>query len=139
MTIYLDFDGTVVAHRYPEIGEYNEGCFEVLKKLQEAGHSIILNTSRSDFQNGTIDEALFYLKKNEDQFLHPIKEHTPSKLQPTEWSWDGILLFDTMFIDDISKGIPLKKDENSNTFEMVDWVQLDKEFEENGIYELATQ
>lgn len=139
MTIYLDFDGTVVTHRYPEIGEYNEGCFEVLKKLQEAGHSVILNTSRIDFHNGTIDEALFFLRKNNHQLLHPIEEHTSSKLQPTEWSWDGILLFDTMFIDDISKGIPIKKDENSNTFEMVDWAQLDKEFEENGIYELATQ
>jgi predicted mannosyl-3-phosphoglycerate phosphatase (HAD superfamily) len=139
MTIYLDFDGTVVSHRYPEIGEYNKGCFEVLKKLQEAGHSVILNTSRIDFRNGTIDEALFYLKKNNHQLLHSIIDHTSSKLQPPEWSWESILLFEVMFIDDISKGIPLKKDENSTVFEMVNWQQLDKEFVENGIYELVSK
>ncbi len=138
MTIYLDFDGTVVAHRYPEIGEYNEGCFEVIKKLQQAGHSVILNTSRIDFQNGTIDEALYYLKKNEHQFLHPIEQYTPNKIQPTEWNWDSISLFDVMFIDDISKGIPLKNDEDSSTFQLVNWEQLDKEFEENGLYEFVT-
>ena len=42
--IYLDFDGTCVEHRYPEIGKYNFGAIEVIEKLQQAGHNIILNT-----------------------------------------------------------------------------------------------
>ena len=44
----LDFDGTVVAHRFPEIGEVFPGAVEVLKELQNEGVGIILNTCRED-------------------------------------------------------------------------------------------
>ena len=46
MNIFLDFDGTVVEHKYPAIGKYNQGAFDVVKKLIDAGHNIILNTYR---------------------------------------------------------------------------------------------
>ena len=48
MTIQLDFDGTVVEHLYPEIGRENFGCMPIIKKLQDAGHTIVLNTYRAD-------------------------------------------------------------------------------------------
>ena len=57
MNIYLDFDGTVVEHDYPEIGKLNPGALEVIKKLQDAGHTIILNTMRVEFNDGTLEEA----------------------------------------------------------------------------------
>jgi hypothetical protein len=39
----------------------------------------------------------------------------------------------TMFIDDISNGIPLRDGFHVGS-KMIDWQELDKLFEENGIY-----
>lgn len=135
MKIYLDFDGTVVAHEYPEIGVYNEGCFEVIKKLQKAGHEIILNTSRIDFKNGTMEEALYFLEKNKEKIHLPITEYTPAKLTPTEWSWETIELFETIFIDDFAKGIPMRTLEENPKLALVDWDKIDLQFDEWKLYE----
>ena len=51
MQIFLDFDGTVVEHYYPLIGAYNPGCKEVISKLQQAGHEVILNTYRVEIDD----------------------------------------------------------------------------------------
>lgn len=46
LTIAVDFDGTLVENRYPEIGKPIMFAFESLKKLQQEGHQIILWTYR---------------------------------------------------------------------------------------------
>ena len=46
MTIAVDFDGTIVEHKYPEIGKEKPFAIETLKSLQDDGHKIILWTSR---------------------------------------------------------------------------------------------
>lgn len=43
----VDFDGTCVTHKFPEIGE-DIGAVPVLKRLTDAGHRLILFTMRSD-------------------------------------------------------------------------------------------
>ena len=48
LIIAVDFDGTIVAHRFPEIGPAMPGAIETLKALQAAGHKIVLNTCRED-------------------------------------------------------------------------------------------
>lgn len=48
MIIAVDFDGTVVDHRYPEIGEEAPFAVETLRKLTGSGHKLILYTMRSD-------------------------------------------------------------------------------------------
>lgn len=57
MKIYLDFDGTVVEHAYPRIGRDNFGCVEIIRRLQDAGHEIVLNTYRADCANGSLEAA----------------------------------------------------------------------------------
>jgi len=47
MIIAVDFDGTVVDHRYPEIGPDVPGAVETLHKLSNTGHSLIIWTMRS--------------------------------------------------------------------------------------------
>ena len=42
MTIAVDFDGTIVEHRYPEIGEEIPFAIETLKMLRNDGHRLIL-------------------------------------------------------------------------------------------------
>ncbi len=46
LVIAVDFDGTIVEHRFPEIGDVIPGAFEVLRELQERGHKLILWTVR---------------------------------------------------------------------------------------------
>ena len=53
--IAVDFDGTLVEHRYPEIGPEMPFAFEVLHRLQLHGHKLILWTYRSgEFLKETI-------------------------------------------------------------------------------------
>ena len=42
MTIAVDFDGTIVRHRYPEIGNEIPFAIQTLKMLAKEGHQIIL-------------------------------------------------------------------------------------------------
>jgi hypothetical protein len=141
MIIYLDFDGTVVEHEYPKIGRCNFGCVEVLKKLQDAGHTFILNTYRVECKDNSLEDALKWFEDSwmffEDKEGDPcitVTEHTKSKYNPPTWDWDYILSKNEMYIDDIAYGIPLKKACMVNNM-MVDWDVLDKQFEEKGLYE----
>lgn len=43
----IDFDGTIVEGRYPEIGKPKLFAFETLKKLQDDGYLLVLWTFRS--------------------------------------------------------------------------------------------
>src|SRR5215210_6501268 len=45
-TVAVDFDGTIVKHAYPEIGEPVPLALEGLLMFQEKGWKIILNTMR---------------------------------------------------------------------------------------------
>jgi hydroxymethylpyrimidine pyrophosphatase-like HAD family hydrolase len=47
MIIAVDFDGTIVKHKYPEIGKEIPYAIETLKLFQEKGHKLILWTYRS--------------------------------------------------------------------------------------------
>ena len=61
LTIAIDFDGTIVENKYPEIGKPLLFAFETLKKLQEDGHNLILWT----YRKGTrLEEAITYCKNN---------------------------------------------------------------------------
>jgi hypothetical protein len=47
MVIAVDFDGTIVEHRYPEIGEELPFATEVLKMLIADRHKVVLYTMRN--------------------------------------------------------------------------------------------
>ena len=61
MIIAVDFDGTIVEDKYPRIGKLMDNAIEVLKKLQEEGHYIILWTCRDGSE---LEEAVLFLKEN---------------------------------------------------------------------------
>lgn len=46
MRIAIDFDGTIVEHRYPEIGKERPMACMTLRQLQEEGHQLVLWTVR---------------------------------------------------------------------------------------------
>ena len=131
--IYLDFDGTVVEHAYPEIGAPNPGSIEVIRKLQEAGHTIILNTYRADLDQASLEAAINYLEK-EEHGLNPMHDVTPAKIHPPDWNWEAFVASSTIFIDDTCSGTPLTRNIALPFGFMVDWRVLDKWFEEKGVY-----
>lgn len=59
MTIAVDFDGTIVEHKYPEIGKELPFAIDTLKKLAENGHKLVLWTVR---EGKLLDEAVEYCK-----------------------------------------------------------------------------
>ncbi|MDA3879580.1 MAG: hydrolase [Prolixibacteraceae bacterium] len=65
MKIAIDFDGTIVEHKYPEIGRVRPFAFQTLKMLQEKGHLLILWSYRS---GKTLDEAVEFCRRNELEF-----------------------------------------------------------------------
>lgn len=52
LLIGLDYDGTVVHHAFPEVGEFQEDAVRVLKRITDAGHKLILWTCREDTKHG---------------------------------------------------------------------------------------
>ncbi len=60
MVIAVDFDGTLVEHKYPRIGKEKPFAFETLRALQADGHRLILWTVRD---GELLEEALAYCRK----------------------------------------------------------------------------
>jgi hypothetical protein len=132
MTIYLDFDGTVVEHAYPAIGSLNPRSLEVIRRLQDAGHSIILNTYRADLDDGSLEEAYGFFASHSQTIL-PITSHTPLKINPPAWNWEETVISSILYIDDICKGTPMIPNKTLMYGQMVDWMVLESWFEGQGI------
>lgn len=57
MTIAVDFDGTIVEHKYPAIGKEKPFAIETLLQLQQEGNKLILWTSR---EGQLLEDALAF-------------------------------------------------------------------------------
>lgn len=66
MIIAVDFDGTIVEHRYPEIGKERSFAISTLKKLQEDGHELILWTVR---EGKLLDDAVEWCRSKGLEFV----------------------------------------------------------------------
>ena len=97
LTIAVDFDGTIVENRYPEIGKPILFAFESLKKLQEEGHRLILWTYRHGVH---LEEAIQFCEKN------GLKFYAINKSYPEE-DFDNTIsrkILADIFIDDRNIG-----------------------------------
>ena len=65
MTIAVDFDGTIVKHRYPDIGPEIPFAIETLLKLQEEGHKLIMWSVR---EGELLDEAVEWCRERGLEF-----------------------------------------------------------------------
>lgn len=66
MTIAVDFDGTIVEHKYPEIGKEIPFAIDTLKRLASEHHKIILWSVR---EGKLLDDAVEYCRKRGLEFL----------------------------------------------------------------------
>ena len=133
MIIAIDFDGTIVEHRFPEIGDPVPYALNFIKALKENGHQIFLWTIRSNyevvrFDNGGkvyqrriesvyLDKACQFLKENGIELdgynESPYIVSTSNKQ------------FANYYIDDTALGTPMMKD-SSGHYSCVDWKELGK-------------
>jgi hydroxymethylpyrimidine pyrophosphatase-like HAD family hydrolase len=60
MVIAVDFDGTIVKHKYPSIGKEIPSAIKTLKLIKDKGHTLILWTYRSGKE---LDKAVKFCKK----------------------------------------------------------------------------
>lgn len=65
MVIAVDFDGTIVEHRYPSIGKELPFAIETLRKLAEEGHRLILWTVR---EGQYLNEAVEFCRERGLEF-----------------------------------------------------------------------
>lgn len=65
MIIAVDFDGTIVKHRYPEIGEEIPFATQTLKMLIQERHQLILWTVR---EGELLEDAIEWCKKRGVEF-----------------------------------------------------------------------
>lgn len=127
--IAIDFDGTIVTDNFPEIGE-DVGAIDVMLKLQEAGHKLILFTMRafeSEVNDDYITAAIEYCESRGIEF-YGINNN------PSQASWnESPKVYADIYIDDRGILIPTLKDKNNNPY--VNWGVLNAHFEDNGFYE----
>ena len=74
--IAVDFDGTIVEHKYPEIGKENLFAFQTLKQLEKMGARLILWTFRTGKE---LEEAVEYCRKNGIEF-YAVNKNYPEEI-----------------------------------------------------------
>ena len=77
MTIAVDFDGTIVEHKYPKIGKELPFAIDTLKTLAEEGHKLILWTSRD---GELLEEALKFCRDRGLEFYAVNSNYPPGSL-----------------------------------------------------------
>ena len=113
MIIALDFDGTVVTHEYPYVGE-DIGAVPVLKELIAAGHQLILFTMRS---GKLLDDALAWFEHNGIE-LYAVNEN------PEQKSWtSSVKVHANIYIDDCALGCPIRFEDGVRR-PFVDWQKV---------------
>lgn len=120
-TIAVDFDGTVVTHAYPDIGE-DAGAVPVLKELTRNGCRLILLTMRS---GRLLDRAVEWFSRNEI----PLWEINAN---PKQAAWTASpKVFADLYIDDSALGCPLRFIEGVKR-PVADWVRIREQLVREG-------
>lgn len=97
MIIAVDFDGTIVEHRYPFIGRIHPFAIETLKALQTKNHRLILWSHRAADE---LNEAVAFCR------IHGLEFYAVNKNYPEE-EWkenDSRKIFADIYIDDRNLG-----------------------------------
>lgn len=76
MTIAVDFDGTIVTHEYPQIGEERPFAVETLKMLISDRHRLILWTVR---EGKLLEDAVEWCRERGIEFYAVNKDYPEEK------------------------------------------------------------
>lgn len=100
MIIAVDFDGTIVEHKYPEIGKEIPFAITTLKRLQAEHHILILWTVR---EGKLLDEAVEYCRNRGLEF-YAVNANYPDEQPKENPSCPCRKLHADLFIDDRNVG-----------------------------------
>ena len=134
----VDFDGTVVTHRFPEVGQDAPYAAEVLKRFLDKGYIIVLNTMRSDKNcydpvgkklipaglgkklglSTVLEDATDWFERNQIH-LSGINTSPGQKL----WT-DSPKVYATHYIDDAAVGAPMITLGNGE--KCIDWLKIEE-------------
>lgn len=98
MIIAVDFDGTIVEHRYPEIGKEIPFAIDTLLRLRKEGHQLILWTVR---EGKLLEDAVNYCKERGLEFYSVNSNYTEEDEAHSNFSRK---LQADVFIDDRNLG-----------------------------------
>ena len=134
----VDFDGTVVTHRFPDVGQDAPNAVEVLKRLEKKGFQIVLNTMRSDKNcydslsgkiipseigkrmglSTVLEDAVEWFERNEINLSGINKS-------PGQTTWtDSPKVYATHYVDDMAVGVPMITLENGE--KCVNWLEVER-------------
>jgi hypothetical protein len=99
LIIAVDFDGTIVEDRYPDIGRPMLFAIDTLRKMQEDGHRLILWTYRSGRK---LQEAVDFCRENGIEF-YAVNKSYPEEEDVLDASTSRKIHAD-LFIDDRNLG-----------------------------------
>ncbi|MBO5185730.1 MAG: hypothetical protein J6B91_01580 [Prevotella sp.] len=99
MTIAVDFDGTIVEHKYPKIGEEIPFATDTLKMLIKDHHKLILWSVR---EGELLDEAVEWCRNRGVEF-YAVNRDYPEETLSNNQHFSRKLKVD-MFIDDRNVG-----------------------------------
>lgn len=120
MIIAIDFDGTIVKHQYPEIGEPIFGAIDTIKALQRNGHDIFLWTMRGNNKMYNRRDLLFdavnYLRDNGIELCGV--NNSPAQFSTSKKQYAHI------YIDDAALGCPVIKNPNERPY--ANWEEIAK-------------
>lgn len=102
MTIAVDFDGTIVEHRYPEIGKELPFATQTLRMLIEDRHKLILWSVR---EGKLLDEAVEWCRKRGIEF-YAINKDFPEEDLSKNQSFSRKLKADVWIDDRNIGGLP---------------------------------
>ena len=83
MLIAVDFDGTIVEHKYPQIGREIPFAVDTLKRLIQDGHRLILWTIR---HGETLQEAVEWCKERGLEFWSVNSDYAEQDIKAEERS-----------------------------------------------------
>lgn len=99
LIIAVDFDGTIVEDRYPEIGKPMLFAIDTLKKMQADGHRLILWTYRSGRK---LQEAVDFMKGHGIEF-YAVNRSFPEEPDSLDENTSRKIAAD-LFVDDRNLG-----------------------------------
>lgn len=117
MIAAVDFDGTIVEHRYPDIGDPVPGAFKWLKEWQNVRVKLVLWTMRHDGPESgdVLTQAVEFCRQNGVEFWG-LNEN------PQQKSWTGSpKAYAHLYVDDASIGCPLIESKRVGGRPMVNW------------------
>lgn len=128
MTICVDFDGTIVDHRFPDIGREVPGAIQTLKDLKAAGHKLILFTMRCDGRDHPyLGDAIEWCRERGVEF----DGHNCNRDQAS-WTTSP-KCYGHVYIDDAALGCPLRENPRAGGRPVVDWDRARDELMAKGL------